>query len=112
MEEVHNSQKIQETLHQLSEEEKLETIFLLSNTITKSWMGIEKNQSVCSGDACIIRTRIPVWSLVLYKRQGWQEETFLKNFPTLRQSDLANAWIYYKLNKEEIDKAITENEAI
>lgn len=105
-----NILEIKQNLNLLSEEEKIETIFTLSYSITKSWIGIDKNQNVCGGDACIIRTRIPIWSLVLYKSKGWSENEILKNFPTLRKSDLYNAWIYYKLNKDEIDKAIQENE--
>ncbi len=102
--------ELEQTLNDLSEEEKIEAIAYLNNSISKSWIGVEKNANVCGGDACIIRTRIPVWSLVSYKLKGWNDEKILDNFPTLRVSDLSNAWIYYKLNQKEISVAIEKNE--
>ncbi|MBK8399194.1 MAG: DUF433 domain-containing protein [Leptospiraceae bacterium] len=105
-----NTIKLEKALNHLSEEEKMEAIAYLNNSISKTWIVIDKNENVCGGEACIIRTRIPVWSLVSYKLKGWEEEKFLQNFSALRLSDLSNAWIYYKLNGQEIDKAILENE--
>jgi uncharacterized protein (DUF433 family) len=105
-----NTIELEQALNHLSDEEKMETIAYLNNSISKTWIGIDKNENVCGGEACIIRTRIPVWSLVSYKLKGWDEKKFLQNFPALRISDLSNAWMYYKLNQQEIDKAILENE--
>jgi uncharacterized protein (DUF433 family) len=48
--------------------------------------------------------------LVSYKLKGWDDKKILINFPTLRASDISNAWLYYKLNQTEIDNAILENE--
>jgi uncharacterized protein (DUF433 family) len=71
---------------------------------------IQKTPGVCGGDACIRNTRIMVWLLVSLKRQGATEDQLLSNFPTLDSNDLGVAWEYYRRNREEIDKAIKENE--
>ena len=61
--------------------------------------------------ACIVRTRIPIWTLVAYRRNGWSEARILENFPTLFAADLANAWMYAAAHEVEIDRAIQDNEA-
>ena len=71
--------------------------------------GIEKTPGVCGGVACIIRIRIPVRTLVAFKKMGLAGETLLSNYPTLRQQDLSNAWAYYLGHHEEIDLEIREN---
>lgn len=58
----------------------------------------------------MVRTRIPVWSLESYRRLGWTEGRILENFPTLRAADLVNAWAYADAHRDEIDRAIRENE--
>ncbi len=55
-------------------------------------------------------TRIPVWTLEGYRRLGWSEAEILENFPTLRASDLAQAWAYVSAHRSEIDQAILANE--
>jgi uncharacterized protein (DUF433 family) len=74
-----------------------------------SFPGIEKTPGVCSGNACIIRTRIPVWSLVAWKKLGASDEILLQNFPSLIQQDLNNAWSYYLIYPDEIDLEIQKN---
>ncbi len=64
---------------------------------------------MCGGSACVIRTRIPVWTLVSFKKLGINDLTLLSSYPTLRQQDLNNAWAYYKAKKNEIDTDIQEN---
>jgi uncharacterized protein (DUF433 family) len=73
--------------------------------------GIESTQSVCGGEPCIVRTRIPVWVLVQARRLGASEADLLQSYPVLRSEDLANAWAYYRLHREEIEQQIAENEA-
>ncbi|MBI4580115.1 MAG: DUF433 domain-containing protein [Planctomycetes bacterium] len=73
--------------------------------------GIESTPGVCGGDACIVRTRIPVWVLEQARRTGLSEAELLSAFPTLRASDLVNAWAYVRGNLPEIETAIRENEA-
>ena len=38
-----------------------------------SWPGIEQTPGVQGGDARIVRTRIPIWTLEAYRRLGLQE---------------------------------------
>jgi uncharacterized protein (DUF433 family) len=71
---------------------------------------VEKTPEVAGGDACIVRTRIPVWTLVSYRRQGLTDEELLASFPTLRKPDLESAWIYARVFPGEIEAAIRENE--
>jgi uncharacterized protein (DUF433 family) len=73
--------------------------------------GIESNPDVCGGDACIARTRIPVWLLEQLRRLGATEQSLLASYPTLRASDLVNAWAYVRSHPSEIDSQILENEA-
>jgi uncharacterized protein (DUF433 family) len=73
--------------------------------------GIETHSEVSGGVACIARTRIPVWSMVQYRRLGATDAELLQWYPTLTPDDLANAWAYYQSHKEEIERQIEENEA-
>jgi uncharacterized protein (DUF433 family) len=73
--------------------------------------GIESRRDVCGGEACIVRTRIPVWLLVQARRLGSSESDLLQAYPTLRAEDLANAWAYARAHPREIDQQIQENEA-
>lgn len=71
--------------------------------------GIERTPDVVGGDACVVRTRIPIWGLEGYRRLGWSDEKILENFPSLSQQDLENAWAYVLSHKGEIDQAIRDN---
>jgi uncharacterized protein (DUF433 family) len=64
---------------------------------------IRSTPDVMGGDACIRNTRIPVWTLVDYKRQGLTDSELLAAFPSLNASDLAAAWDYYAARAEEVD---------
>lgn len=103
-------QTLVERLSELTPAEKAEAIQLLSQELTGAWPGIEKNENVCGGDACIVRTRIPVWLLEQMRRLGVSEAEILRNYPTLRAEDVVNAWAYARTHREEIDQAIAENE--
>lgn len=94
----------------LTPAEKFQAIQLLAQSLASSWSGIEKTPGVCGGDACIVGTRIPVWVLVNYRNLGVSDTELLKSYPTLRISDLENAWVYAEANAEEIKRAIQENE--
>ena len=75
---------------------------------TASW--ISKKPDRCGGDACIRETRIPVWVLVNYRRLGASDADILGAYPGLTPSDLEAARDYAAANREEIDRAIRENE--
>jgi uncharacterized protein (DUF433 family) len=82
----------------------------LVGELHEEWPGIEKTPGIVGGDACIVRTRIPVWSLELFRRLGWSDDKIIANFPTLQIWDLHNAWVYISGNQDEIELAIQENE--
>lgn len=94
----------------LSRAEKAEVVQKLALEMAYAWPGVEKTKGVAGGDACIVRTRIPVWTLENYRCLGWSEAGILDNYPSLRAVDLVNAWAYVDAHREEIDQAIRENE--
>lgn len=96
-------------LPDMSNSEIAQLVQRAARSIAADFPGIEKTAGVCGGSACIIRTRIPVWSIVEYMKMGVGKEKLLLNFPTLRAQDLANAWAYYDANGAEIDLEIAEN---
>lgn len=71
---------------------------------------IQKRPDRCSGDACVRDTRIPVWVLVGYRRQGASDGEILQAYPSLTSEDLEAAWDYAAKNPGEIDRTIEENE--
>jgi uncharacterized protein (DUF433 family) len=72
---------------------------------------IERTPGVMGSDACIVRTRIPIWLLESYRRLGWSEARILESYPTLRAADLADAWAYVDAHRDEIDDALREQDA-
>jgi uncharacterized protein (DUF433 family) len=77
-------------------------------TATASW--ISKRADRCGGDACIRDTRIPVWIIVNYRRLGAVDDEILNAYPSLTTFDLEAAFAYATSNRDEIDRAIRENE--
>jgi len=73
-------------------------------------LGIESTPGVVGREPCIVRTRIPVWALVQYRKLGMSDADLLESYPSLFISDLLNAWNYYKLHQDEIDQQIIDNE--
>ncbi len=104
-------QQLEPQLSSLSRAEKAELVQRLVREIVNAWPGVEKIENVAGGEACIVRTRIPVWTLENYRRLGWSEATILENYPALRAADLVNAWGYVDAHIDEINQAIQENEA-
>jgi uncharacterized protein (DUF433 family) len=96
-------------LPDMSQSEIAQLVQMATSRISEGFPGVEKTPGVCGGSACIIRTRIPVWSIIEFIQMGVGKEKLLQNFPTLRAQDLANAWAYYDANKDEIDLEIKEN---
>jgi hypothetical protein len=56
-------EELETQLLALTPTEKAEVIRLLAQSLSNSWPGITKTPDVCGGDACIAKTRIPVWLL-------------------------------------------------
>ena len=103
-------QQIEVLIAQWTFDKKARLLNFLAQDLNQGYNGIEKTPNVCGGSACIIRTRIPVRTLVSYKKDGLSDATLLYEYPTLRQQDLNNAWAYYESNKKEINQDIQENE--
>ncbi len=102
--------ELQPQLLALTPEEKTQALLFLAQSLSNFWSGIQKTPGVCSGDACIRQTRIPVWVLVNASRLGISESELLEDYPTLRAADLANAWAYAEAYPDEIETAIQDNE--
>src|SRR5438046_7178243 len=95
----------------MSRAEKVRLLQRLVRELSDEFDGIEKNDGVCGGSACIASTRIPVWILENARRLGTSESDLLRDYPTLTAQDLANAWLYVASHKEEIDIEIEANES-
>jgi uncharacterized protein (DUF433 family) len=103
-------QSIEPQISRLSRAEKAELLQRLAREVGNAWAGIENTAGVSGGEACIVRIRIPVWTLENYRRLGWMESAILENFPSLRAVDLVSAWAYADAHAEEMDKAINANQ--
>lgn len=75
----------------LSSAKKAQLLYAISKDLGDTFPGIEKTVNVCEGSAYIIRVRIPVWTLVSFKKMGMNDFTLLSSYPALRQQDLNNA---------------------
>jgi len=94
----------------LTRGEKAQVLQWAARDLGDAFPGIDNTPGVCGGKACIVRTRIPVWLLVQARKLGSSEADLLRSYPSLRAEDLANAWVYYRTHKTEIDAEIVENE--
>jgi len=103
-------QEAEKLLSQLSPGEKARLLQLVARELGGAFPGIESTSAVCGGDPCIIRTRIPVWTLERLRQLGSSEAEILRNYPTLNAEDLVNAWSYVSAHREEIERQIKENE--
>jgi uncharacterized protein (DUF433 family) len=95
---------------QLTSSEKAQLLQIVSQDLG-TFPGIDVRPDVCGGEACIVRTRIPVWLLVHARRLGTSDTELLRAYPTLRAEDLRTAWAYAQAHAAEIDRQIAENEA-
>jgi uncharacterized protein (DUF433 family) len=100
-----------EILQTMTRAEKLRLLQWVVQDLGDAFPGIELNPEVCGGEACIVRTRIPVWVLEKARRMGMSEADLLQSYPVLRAEDLVNAWSYIRAHKDQIDLEIKENEA-
>ena len=92
--------------------EKAQVLQWASQDVGETWAGVESHPDVCGGEACIVRTRLPVWLLEQARRLGTNEADLLRSYPTLSAQDLSNAWGYVRAHRREIDEAIATNEAV
>jgi uncharacterized protein (DUF433 family) len=103
-------QEAEEILSRMTRAEKAQVLQWVVNDLGDAFPGIDLRPGVAGGEPCIVRTRIPVWTLVQARHLGVTEADLLRSYPTLRAEDLANAWSYYRSHRDEIDAQIHENE--
>ena len=103
-------EEVEQILSQLSRAEKAQVLQWIVRDLADASPGIDSTPEVLGGEARIVRTRIPVWTLVQARRLGASEADLLRSYPTLRAEDLTNAWAYARAHPEEIHQQILENE--
>ncbi len=101
---------LEKLLHALSPGEKAQVLKWVVQELGGASPGIDSRPEVCGGEACIVRTRIPVWLLEQARRLGATERELLAAYPTLRAEDLVNAWAYARAHADEIEAQIRDNE--
>jgi len=103
-------QTVEELLSTMTRAEKAQLLQWIVRDLGNAFPGIESTPGVCGGEPRIVRTRIPVWVLVQFRKLGASEADLLLSYPTLRAEDLTNAWAYYRSHRSEIEQQIIENE--
>ena len=73
---------IQEMLPRLSPGEKAQLLQWVARDLGGTAPGIDKTPGVCGGEARVMRTRVPVWTLAQARRLGVSEATLLASYPT------------------------------
>ena len=61
----------------MSRGEKAQMLQWIVRDLGDAFPGIDINPDICGGEACIVRTRIPVWVLVQSRRLGVSEADLL-----------------------------------
>ena len=102
---------IEKALSELSSGEKAHLLQKVARELRGAVPGIDTDPGVCGGEACIARTRIPVWLLARARQLGASEAALLQAYPALRAEDLVNAWGYAQLHPTEIEELISAHEA-
>ncbi|MCU0499556.1 MAG: DUF433 domain-containing protein [Anaerolineae bacterium] len=94
----------------LDDLEKIQVIRWIMRDLADSHPGIEHLPTDQGNEAAIVRTGIPVWSLVQMQRMGVDDTDILRMHPMLRAEDLVNAWAYAQLHREEIEQQIRRHQ--
>lgn len=97
---------MREALPRLTEAERYDLLRDLAAAVPN----IVKSPGVCGGEACFLRTRIPVWTIVRARQLGMSEAAVLASYPALTAEDLVHGYHYARANGGEIARAIAENE--
>lgn len=84
-------QEAEQLLAFMSRAEKAHLLQVLVRDLGDAFPRIESTPQVGGGSARIVRTRIPVWTLVRARQIGISEADLLHSYPTLRAEDLTNA---------------------
>lgn len=72
---------------------------------------VTRKKGICGGRSIVHGTRIPVWSLIQWYKQGMTIEDVMRESPRLKPAQVHDAFSYYYDNRKEIEKDIAENEA-
>lgn len=94
-------QELETQLLALTPTEKAEAIRLLTQSLNNSWPGVTKTPDL---------SRIPVWLLESFRREGSSDAEILQFYPHLNAENLVNVWTYADAHLEEIEQAICNNE--
>jgi uncharacterized protein (DUF433 family) len=70
---------------------------------------IQKTEGVCGGYARIRNTRIPIWTIISFLKQGATIQEILENYPILTLLDLTAVQSYYQTHSQEIDLLIASH---
>ena len=96
------TQELETQLINLSPGDQLLAMQVLLRMVIAPVRGITKTPGVMGGDACIAKTRIPVWLLVSYRQQGMSDGQILEGYPDLSAADLVTVWAYAKVYADEV----------
>ena len=91
--------------------EKAEALQLLTQGWNNGSRRIVKTPNVMGGDACIAKTRLPVWLFVSLRNQGSTDAELFNYYPQLTAADLVNVWAYAEAYSAEIEAALIEQES-
>ena len=94
----------------LNRSEKAQLLQWVVSDLGDSFPGIDSRPDVCGGEPCVVRTRIPVWTLVQTCRLGASEADLLKAYPAITATDLGEAWAYYRSHTEAVEAQVLANE--
>ena len=99
---------LDEIMH-LTKPDKARLLASVAMDVAGAHPGIDFQPNVCSGVARIVRTRIPIWTLEVMRRDGMSDAQLLAAYPTLTAEDLANAWSYARTHRDELTAEIAAN---
>lgn len=101
--------EIQNLIGQLSAAEKALVLQWVTRDLQGAFAGIEARADINGGEACVVRTRIPVWLLVQMRRAGASEADLLRDYPSLRAEDLTNSWAFAQAHTAQIETDLQAN---
>ena len=104
-------ERAERLLTKMTRSEKAQVLQWIVRDFGDAFPGVETAAGVAGGEPCIVRTRIPVWTLVRARQLGTSEADLLRAYPSLRSEDLANAWAFYRSHRDDIEQQIHEIEA-
>ena len=104
-------QEAEHLLGSLSRAEKAQLLQWIVQDLGDAFPGIESRPDVCGGEPCVVRTRIPVWTLARARELGLSDAEILTSYPSLRAEDLANAWAFGRSHLHDLAEQIHEAES-